>query len=365
VFRILKDPTMSANQSAVPTSEEIAEFRALFQTMTLATVSASGEPEASYAPYVSDAFGNLYAFVSTLSRHTHNMQHTGRASVIFLEDEQTCANLFARKRLVYRCFTHPVSRDAAEWRAIMQTFDARFGPFMETLRSLADFGLMRFMPFEASYVIGFGQAYALTGPTLSEVKHVDPSRARGVANSALATPREILALWFAETTRPMWFNSTAEFDREVRERFEPTYQAGKRGDLADWERDVEGALALVILFDQFPHHMYRQQAESFAMEAQSRAIARRVLWREFDRTLAPERQAFAYLPFMHSENLADQELSVQFFSQPGLENNLKWALHHRDIVQRFGRFPHRNAVLGRVSTAVENEYLRSQGAYRG
>lgn len=355
---------MSANQAA-PTPEDIVAFRALFQTMTLATVSASGEPEASYAAYVSDAFGNLYAFVSTLSRHTRNMQHTGRASVIFLEDECACANVFARKRLVYRCFTHVVSRDAAEWRAIMQTFDTRFGPFMETLRSLADFGLMRFMPFEASYVIGFGQAYALTGPTLSEIKHVNPSRAHAVDGNALATPREILDLWFAEATRPMWFNSTAEFDREVHERFEATYQAGKRSELANWERDVDGALALVILFDQFPHHMYRQQAESFTMEAQARAIARRILWRELDRTLAPERQVFAYLPFMHSENLDDQEQSVQLFSQPGLENNLKWALHHRDIVRRFGRFPHRNAILERPSTAEENEYFQAQSAYRG
>ncbi len=355
---------MSANPSA-PTPEEIAAFRAMFQTMTLATVNALGEPEASYAPYVSDAFGNLYAFVSTLSRHTRNMQHTGRAGIIFLEDEHACTNLFARKRLVYRCFTHPVSRDAAEWRAIMQTFDTRFGPFMETLRNLADFGLMRFMPFEASYVIGFGQAYALTGPSLSEIKHVNPSHARDADSGTLATPREILDLWFAETTRPMWFNSTAEFDREVRERFEATYQAGKRGELADWEREVEGALALVILFDQFPHHMYRRQAESYTMEAQARAIARRIVWRELDRTLAPERQVFVYLPFMHSENLDDQEQSVRLFSQPGLENNLKWALHHRDIVRRFGRFPHRNEILGRTSTAVENEYLRSQGSSQG
>lgn len=356
---------MSANKSATPASEEIAAFRALFKTMMLATVNASGEPEASYAPHVSDDYGNLYAFVSTLSRHTRNMQHTGRASVIFLEDECACANLFARKRLVYRCFTHGVSRDAAEWPPLMQKFDARFGPIMETLRSLADFGLMRFMPVEASYVIGFGQAYALTGPTLSDIKHVDPSRARTAEISALTTPREILDLWFSQRARPMWFNSTAEFDREVRERFEATYQAGKRGELAGWEYDVEGALALVILFDQFPHHMYRQQAESFTMEAQSRAIARRIIWREFDRTLEPERQAFAYLPFMHSENIDDQEQSVQHFSQPGLENNFKWATHHRDIVRRFGRFPHRNAITGRTSTASEIEYLQSQGSYQG
>lgn len=329
--------------------------------MTLATVSASGEPEASYAPYVSDDCGNLYAFVSTLSRHMRNMQHTGRASMIFLEDEHAGANLFARKRLVYRCFTHSVSREAADWHALMQKFDTRFGPIMETLRSLADFGLMRFMPFDASYVIGFGQAYALAGPTLSEVKHVDPSRARAIESDAIATPGEILELWFSERVRPMWFNSTAEFDREIRERFDATYQAGKRGDLADWERDVNGALALVILFDQFPHHMYRKQAESFAMEAHARAIARRILWRELDCTLALERQAFAYLPFMHSENIDDQEQSVRLFSQPGLENNLKWALHHRGIVRRFGRFPHRNAILGRQSVEDEVEFLKREG----
>ena len=351
---------MSAKNNAAPTCEEIAAFRALFQTMTLATVSVSGEPEASYAPYVSDAFGNLYAFLSTLSRHTRNMQQTGRASVIFLEDEHACVNLFARKRLVYRCFTHGVNRDTADWRALMQKFDARFGPFMETLRSLADFGLMRFMPFDASYVIGFGQAYALTGPTLSEIKHVDPSRARVIESNALATPREILDLWFSERVRPMWFNSTAEFDREVGERFAATYHAGKRGDLVDWERDVDGALALVILFDQFPHHMYRQQMESFTMEAQARTIARRILWRELDSTLTPERQAFAYLPFMHSEHIDDQEQSAQLFSQPGLENNLKWAVHHRDIVRRFGRFPHRNAILGRQSRTDEFEFMKRE-----
>ena len=352
---------MSAKNDATPTREEIEAFRASFQTMTLATVSASGEPEASYAPYVSDDFGNLYAFVSTLSRHTRNMQQTGRASVIFLEDEFACVNVFARKRLVYRCFTHGVSRDAADWRALMQKFDARFGPFMETLRSLADFGLMRFMPFNASYVMGFGQAYALTGQTLSEIKHVDPSRPRIIESNALVTPHETLDLWFSERVRPMWFNSTAEFDREIGERFTATYQAGKRGDLADWERDVDGALALILLCDQFPHHIYRQQAESFMMEAQARAIARRILWRELDRTLAPERQAFAYLPFMHSENSDDQEQSVQLFSQPGLENHLKWALHHRDIVRRFGRFPHRNAILGRQSRADELEFMKREG----
>ncbi|MBI3776636.1 MAG: DUF924 family protein [Gammaproteobacteria bacterium] len=351
---------MSADKSALPTPEEIAAFRAQFQTMTLATVNASGEPEASYAPYASDDFGNLYAFVSTLSRHTRNMQHTGRASVIFLEDEHACANLFARKRLVYRCFTHEVSRNAAEWRALMQSFDARFGTIMETLRSLADFGLMRFMPFDASYVIGFGQAYALTGPALSEVQHVDPSRARTSASNGLATPREILDVWFSERARPMWFNSSAEFDSEIRARFEATYQAGKRGELLEWERDVDGALALVLVFDQFPHHMYRRQPESFVMEAQSRAIARRIVWRELDRTLEPARQAFVYLPFMHSENIGDQEQSVQLFSQPGLENNLKWAMHHRDIVRRFNRFPHRNAILGRASSAAERDYLASQ-----
>ena len=107
--------------------------------------------------------------------------------------------------------------------------------------------------------------------------------------------------------------------------------------------------------------MYRQQPESFTMEAQARAIARRILWRELDRTLAPERQAFAYLPFMHSESSGDQEQSVQLFSQPGLENHLKWALHHRDVVRRFGRFPHRNAILGRQSRADELEFMKREG----
>ncbi len=162
----------------------------------------------------------------------------------------------------------------------------------------------------------------------------------------------------------MWFNSTPEFDAEIRDRFEDTYHAGKQGELASWEQSSNGALALIVLFDQFPHHIYRYRAESYAMEARARDIARHMIWRGWDQELDPSQRHFVYLPFMHSEALEDQEYSVQLFSQPGMENGWKWALHHRDIVRRFGRFPHRNGVLGRANTPDEIDYLGSKEAFR-
>lgn len=177
--------------------------------------------------------------------------------------------------------------------------------------------------------------------------------------------QDILEFWFSERARPMWFAATPEFDLEVKQRFEPLYRASKQGALNDWEQHVDGACALVILWDQFPHHMYRRDAESFAMEARALAIAHRILDQGWDQPLSPDRRNFIYLPFMHSENIADQEKSVQLFSQSGLGNGLRWAQHHRDIIRRFGRFPHRNAILGRANTPQESEYLKTEGAYRG
>lgn len=185
------------------------------------------------------------------------------------------------------------------------------------------------------------------------------------ATPAINRPDSILDFWFAARVRPLWFKSTPEFDTEVGQRFEAHWQAAQRGELGAWEDSASGALALVIVLDQFPLNMYRGRPESFATEAAARDVARRAIARGFDRALDNGRRGFLYLPFMHSEQLSDQDYSLQLFAQPGLEDALKWARHHRDIVQRFGRFPHRNALLGRTSSAAELAYLESEAAFRG
>jgi uncharacterized protein (DUF924 family) len=346
-----------------PTPADIEAFRVRFQTLTMATTSASGEPEVSYAPYVVDARNNFHVFVSGLARHTGNLLETGRASVLFIEPEERARNPFARRRLTYRCQVQIVPRDTASWQEHVNQFKSAFGNFFDTLRGLSDFRLIRLVPVSGSYVVGFGKAFQLCGVGLREVVHVDPSRPAAPTVPRLAQPREILEFWFNERAQPMWFNSTPEFDAEVRREFEDTYQAGKHGQLAHWEQDSNGALALIVLFDQLPHHIYRHRPESFVMESRARDVARHMIWRGWDQELDPQQRHFVYLPFMHSESLEDQDYAVQLFSQPGLENGGKWARHHREIVRRFGRFPHRNGILGRANTPGEIEYLESRDAF--
>lgn len=179
------------------------------------------------------------------------------------------------------------------------------------------------------------------------------------------TPAEIIAFWFSERVQPLWFNSTAEFDTELREHFLHTCLAALKGELAHWAETPEGALALVICLDQLPLNMFRGEVKSFSGESASRQIAARAIERGFDQSLGDAQKAFLYMPFMHSEDLADQDRVLELFEQAGLLDNLHWAKHHREIVRRFGRFPHRNAILGRASTPEEVAYLASDGAFHG
>jgi uncharacterized protein (DUF924 family) len=176
---------------------------------------------------------------------------------------------------------------------------------------------------------------------------------------------DILTFWFSERVKPLWYNSTPEFDRELRDKYMDTYQAALNGELSVWEETPQGALALVICLDQFPLNMFRNKAESFAGEAPSRQVAAMAIKKGFDQSLEGVQKAFLYLPYMHSEELTDQDRVLELFSKAGLEDNLKWANHHRDIVKRFGRFPHRNAILGRQNTPEEIAYLQSDEAFTG
>jgi uncharacterized protein (DUF924 family) len=177
-------------------------------------------------------------------------------------------------------------------------------------------------------------------------------------------PDQVLQFWFSESARKRWFRSTPAFDTEIRERFESAWQAARDGRLTDWEQTASGALALVIVLDQFPLNMYRNQALGFSTEPTSRDVAECAIERDFDNRLTVEQKAFLYLPFMHSEDLRDQDRSVALFAAAGLEDNLIWAHHHREIIVRFGRFPHRNAILDRISTADELAWLDSPQSFK-
>lgn len=179
------------------------------------------------------------------------------------------------------------------------------------------------------------------------------------------SPQTIVEFWFSDAVRPLWFKSTAEFDYQLRERFEPLWHQAGAGNLDSWAESAEGALALVILLDQIPLNIYRGKARSFSTEAKAREIAERAIDKGWDTTLPDEQKAFLYMPFMHSETLAYQDQAVALYQAAGLEDNLKFAQHHQDIIRRFGRFPHRNEMLGRNSTEAEEAYLASDEAFHG
>jgi len=175
----------------------------------------------------------------------------------------------------------------------------------------------------------------------------------------------VIDFWFADDMRARWFNADEALDAQIRTRFESTWQAACAKQLDAWSETARGALALTIVLDQFPLNMYRGTARSFATEAEAIRISRDAVRRGLDRRMPGERQAFLYMPLMHSEELADQDECVRLFAAAGLSDNLRFARHHRELIRRFGRFPHRNAILGRVSTPEELEYLDSKEAFTG
>lgn len=178
----------------------------------------------------------------------------------------------------------------------------------------------------------------------------------------LAAPDDVLAFW-REAGPEKWFSKDEAFDQDCRDRFMPTYEAAARGDLNEWELTPEGALAVILLLDQFPRNMFRGMRETYKTDPVALMVADRAIERGFDKKVEPEFRRFFYLPFMHSESLRHQERSVALNEALG-EDSIKWARHHRDIVARFGRFPHRNAILGRETTPEEEAFLR-ESDFRG
>lgn len=174
------------------------------------------------------------------------------------------------------------------------------------------------------------------------------------------TPSDVLAFW-REAGRERWYERNDAFDAEVRRRFLGLWQKAAAGELASWEASDEGALALVIVLDQFPRNMFRGTPQAFASDALARDVARRAIERGADRKVDPILLEFLYLPFMHSEHLSDQLHCVALFQNTDNAENLKYAREHADIIQRFGRFPHRNRLLGRDTTEEEQAFLDGGG----
>jgi uncharacterized protein (DUF924 family) len=177
--------------------------------------------------------------------------------------------------------------------------------------------------------------------------------------AALPSIDDVLEFWFADPAR--WWKKDAAFDAEVRDRFLALHDALCRGDHEDWPETARGALAYVIVLDQLSRNMFRGTARMFESDVRARAAARRAIDRGDDCHSSAEQRSFLYMPLMHSEDLADQDRSVALFAA-GPPDYLRYAEQHRDVIRRFGRFPHRNALLGRESTPEEQEFLRQPGS---
>jgi len=176
----------------------------------------------------------------------------------------------------------------------------------------------------------------------------------------IETQQAILTFW-REAGPKQWFTKDTVFDDAVRARFLETYEAAAAGKLTDWENSAEGALALVIVLDQFPRNMFRGSARAFWADPLARQVAERAIAKGFDGSVPNGEWQFFYLPFEHSELHSDQERCIALFRAAGDAELLKWADLHADIIRKFGRFPHRNAVLGRSTTAEEQAFLDAGG----
>ncbi|MCF8466666.1 MAG: DUF924 domain-containing protein [Sneathiella sp.] len=177
--------------------------------------------------------------------------------------------------------------------------------------------------------------------------------------------QEILDFWFLPESdekygepRKEWFEKNPEFDAEIRRKFIGDFEKAEAGNLLDWTETARGSLALILLFDQFTRNMFRDQARAFAADGKAREIARHMINRGYYSGLNMVEKQFAALPFEHSEDLEDQKLSLKLFTELGDDGLLDYAKQHYDIIEKFGRFPHRNKQLGRQSTPEEEDFLK-------
>ena len=175
-------------------------------------------------------------------------------------------------------------------------------------------------------------------------------------------PQDVLHFWFEEATPEQLFEKDEAFDAQIRARFGETHAAAARGELASWRGTSEGRLAEIIVLDQFSRNLFRDDARAFASDGMALVLAQEAIRAGADRGMPATRRAFLYMPFMHSESRVIHAEAERLFRQPGLENNYAFELKHKAIIDRFGRFPHRNRVLGRASTPEELAFLQQPGS---
>lgn len=178
------------------------------------------------------------------------------------------------------------------------------------------------------------------------------------------TKNEVLKFWFEETQPQQWFQKNDAFDADIRDRFMVTYDMARKDMCLDWTKDAEGVLALCLVLDQFPRNMFRGDPKMFETDAKALLIVKEALHKGFDHILPTMKRRFVYMPFMHSEELKEQKRSVALFETMKDDEPLsyEYAIKHMEVIEKFGRFPHRNKVLGRESTEEELGYLKLPGA---
>ena len=182
-------------------------------------------------------------------------------------------------------------------------------------------------------------------------------------NENSLTPSDVLDYWFSEKSKQFWFASTPQVDNEIKVRFEGVWEKAADGEFSQWRDTADGSVALIVILDQLPLNMFRSDPKGFQTENMAVEVALNAINNGFDEELNDERLLFLFMPLMHSENIDHQNLQVYLFDKYNF--NLEFSKHHRDLVKKFGRFPHRNEILGRMSTMEELDYLLSDNAFKG
>lgn len=187
--------------------------------------------------------------------------------------------------------------------------------------------------------------------------HEDAPLDRGLAGADA-----VLRFWFEELEPAQWFRRSDSLDEEIRARFAPLHEAATRGELCAFRATPDGRLAEIVVLDQFSRNLHRDHPQAFAFDGMALVLAQAAVAAGADRALPPARRAFLYMPYMHSESRFIHQLALELFAAPGLEQNLEFERRHLAILERFGRYPHRNAILGRASSPEELAFLEGPGS---
>jgi uncharacterized protein (DUF924 family) len=174
--------------------------------------------------------------------------------------------------------------------------------------------------------------------------------------------REILRFWFEEIDQSQWWAKDDDFDKLIIERFSEVHVKATRCELFEWRVNAKGRLAEIIVLDQFPRNMFRGSPLAFANDSLSLALSQEAISAKADKVLSPIERSFLYMPFMHSESLKIHEVAMDLYQKNGIQNNLDFELKHKQIIEKFDRYPHRNSILGRESTEEEIEFLKQPGS---